>query len=647
MKRLIQRALNSVLRNHATRTVALTFAYAVVLSLTFLLAYGLRFDFDVPDWLLPTILSVCCITVLIQMFCLYAFDQFDGLLSYFGRPDLKRLVFACTMAAVLLGALRLTIGVQVAPPRGVLLIDYMMSIGVLAAMRLSFRRIRLLSAEKPLHGPAKRNRVAIYGAGDCGAMLAREFLAKPWLGIQVVAFFDDERDSWSSIHGIPVIGPPEGISELKDKLRLNELIIAEPSAGPKRVREIVHLTRECGLDCRIVPSVDQIATGQCSVTNLRPIAIQDLLGRAPVEVDGELVREVLEGQTVLVTGAGGSIGSELCRQIMTYGPATLIFLDRSEPQLFVIEQELRARNDSVALVSVVADIARPARMRKIFDCYRPQVVFHAAAHKHVPLMELQPEEAISNNLFGTALLADLADEFGVDRFVLISSDKAVNPTNVMGATKRAAELYVQSLATMETSTKYMAVRFGNVLGSSGSVVPTFERQIANGGPITVTHPDVTRFFMTISEAVSLVLQSSALGKGGDIFVLDMGKPVRIVDLAVQMIALAGLKPHSDIEIAFTGLRPGEKLYEELSHGGEEVTSTAHPKIARLLAPPLPHSYIAQSLRHLMEALDAGSESERLKSALARMLPDYRPAPKPLTLQLTPTLLIDPALAPEA
>ncbi|MDQ6859634.1 MAG: polysaccharide biosynthesis protein [Verrucomicrobiota bacterium] len=637
--------LGYVLRNYATRTVALTFLYAAVLAITYLLAFELRFDFDVPAWLTPTIWSVCAITVGTQLICMFVFDQFDGLLSYFSRPDLKRLVFACTLAAAVLGIIRLSFGVYLAPPRGVLLIDYMMSIGVLSGMRLSFRRIRLLSADRPVSGPARRHRIAIFGAGDCGAMLARECLSKPWLGIHAVAFFDDKR-SRASIHGVPVLGAPEGIAELKEKLQLDELIIADPSASPKRVRDVVKLARESRLPCRTVPSMDQLATGQCSVTNLRPIAIQDLLGRDPVEVEGELVREVIEGRTVLVTGAGGSIGSELCRQIMSYDPAALVFLDRSEPQLFVIEQELRARNEGVALTSIVADIARPNRMRNIFRCYRPQVVFHAAAHKHVPLMELQPEEAIYNNIFGTALVADLASEFKVERFVLISSDKAVNPTNVMGATKRAAELYVQSLATKQTQTKFMAVRFGNVLGSSGSVVPTFERQIANGGPITVTHPDVTRFFMTISEAVSLVLQSSALGKGGDIFVLDMGKPVRIVDLALQMIALAGLTPHQDIEIAFTGLRPGEKLYEELSHGGEQVTSTVHPKIARMLAPPLPHSYIAAFLRDLMQALDDGTDGDGLKQVLAKTLPDYRPAPK-LPPLAAPPLLVSPLLTPEA
>lgn len=642
----VQRILRIVFSGRASRTLALTVGYATVLGLSILAAYELRFDFDVPDWLSITMFSVCATTVAVQLLCMLVCDQFDGLLSYFSRPDLKRLVLACTSAAVLLGAIRLIFGVQFAPPRGVILIHYLISIVALSAMRLSFRRIRLLGHAATRQAHAKARRVAIFGAGDCGALLAKEFLAKPWLALRPLVFFDDERDSHSSIHGIPIVGRPELMAEFKEKLKLDEIIIASPSASAKRVRDIVRLCQEAGLPCRTVPSLDQLATGECGVTNLRPVEIRDLLGREPVRIQGEIVREVIEGRTVMVTGAGGSIGSELCRQILHYGPAALVFLDRSEPLLFVIEQELRAQLSATSLVPTVADITRPNRMRRIFEEVHPHVVFHAAAHKHVPMMEAQPGEAIYNNVFGTALMADLAMEFAAERFVLISTDKAVNPTNVMGATKRLAETYVQSLATRESETKFMAVRFGNVLGSSGSVVPTFERQIAAGGPVTVTHPEVTRFFMTISEAVSLVLQSSALGKGGDIFVLDMGKPVRIVDLALQMIALAGLTPHEDIEIAFTGLRPGEKLYEELSNGGESITGTAHPKIARLVSPPLHHSYAGSLLSELISALDQVLDGESLKSVLAKLLPDYTPYLHTPSLSV-PQLpeLSSPALSP--
>ena len=338
------------------------------------------------------------------------------------------------------------------------------------------------------------------------------------------------------------------------------------------------------------------------------------------------MRAIIEGRTIIVTGAGGSIGSELCRQILLHGPAALIMLERSEPQLFVIEQELRTHPslNGASLVPVIADISRPKRLQQIFHRFRPHVVFHAAAHKHVPLMELQPEEAIYNNIYATSLLADIAVEYAAERFIFISSDKAVNPTNVMGATKRLGEVYLQAVARRQSGTKFMAVRFGNVLGSSGSVVPTFARQIDAGGPITVTHPEITRYFMTIPEAVSLVLQSSVFGNSGDIFVLDMGTPVRIADLARKMIALAGLTP-GDVEIAFTGLRPGEKLYEELSQDVEVVAATPHPKIARLVSPErrMNGADFVDRLRVACE--DSNVDPQGLKLMLARFLPEYTPA----------------------
>ena len=624
MRALIHSVAQIVLRARAVRMIALTLAYAAVLTLCIVLAYQLRFDFDVPERLGPSLLSVCAMAICVQLACMFAFHQFDGLLSFFSTPDLKRLVLACTSAAIVLGTFRLSLGIEVAPPRGVLLIYYVLGVGALSTMRLGFRYVRLL----PLAGSGaarEARRIGIMGAGDCGAALARELLNKPRLALLPVAFFDDHRNSSSSIHGIPLVGRPERIAEFKTRLNLDEVIIAMPSAPAKRVRDVLKLIREAGLSCRTVPSMDQLATGRVSVSNLRPVEIHDLLGRDPVEIKGEAVREEIEGRTVMVTGAGGSIGSELCRQILSFAPANLVLVERSEPQIFAIEQELRANLGKTTLLPIVGDITQRGRMREIFRRLQPQVIFHAAAHKHVPLMELQPEEAIRNNILGTALLADLAIEHAVERFIFISTDKAVNPTNVMGATKRLAEMYIQSLITRQSGTKFMAVRFGNVLGSSGSVVPTFTRQIAAGGPVTVTHPEVTRYFMTIPEAVSLVLQSSAFGKGGDIFVLDMGKPVRIVDLATQMIALCGLTPHEDIEIVFTGLRPGEKLYEELSHGGEDVTATAHAKIARLLSPPLHHGYVAMFLTELTAALDEGiSDSATLKALLAKMLPEYTP-----------------------
>ena len=625
MRAAARSVLCLILRVRSVRSIALTFAYGSVLGLSIALAYQLRFDFNIPDRLHSGLWSVCTMVVGIQILCMFAFHQFDGLLSYFSTPDLKRLILSCSSAVVALGMLRLAFGVEFAPPRGVLLIDYFLSVAALGGMRLSFRHVRRLAFLAGDRAKRKQRRVAIIGAGDSGAALAKDLLKKPWLALQPVAFFDDYRDRLCSVHGVPVVGPPERIPEFKAKLHLDEIIIAMPSAPAKRISVLLKLIREAGLPCRTVPSMDQLATGRISVSNVRPLEIGDLLGRAPVEISGEALREVIEQRTVLVTGAGGSIGSELCRQILSFNPTALVLVERSEPQLFAVEQELRTHLRGVSLLPVVGDVTRRGRMLEIFRRFRPGVVFHAAAHKHVPMMEDQPEEAIRNNVFGTALVARLAMDFCVERFVLISTDKAVNPTNVMGATKRLAEIYVQSLATHSSATKFMAVRFGNVLGSSGSVVPIFERQIAAGGPVTVTHPEVTRFLMTIPEAVSLVLQSSAFGKGGDIFVLDMGKPVRILDLALQMISLSGLTPHEDIEIAFTGLRPGEKLYEELSQAVETVTPTPHPKIARLVSGPLHYSYVESFLTELSAALQGDvDDSEHLKALLAKMLPEYSP-----------------------
>lgn len=617
--------LRLLVRNRPARAVALAAVYALVLSASVWMAFQLRFDFDVPFPFREHIYSVCATAVAVQLLCLAAFHQFDGLLSYFSTPDLKRLIAGCSVAALVLAGLRLAFGIELAPPRGVLLIDYVFSVMALSATRITFRSLRLHAFSDRPRTCEKRKKIAIVGAGDSGAALAKDLLARRWLGLQPVAFFDDHLGPLCSLHGIPVVGRPERIAEFRRNLGLDEIIIAMPSAPAKRVRDVVKVIRQAGLTCRTVPSLDQLATGRVSLTNLRPVQIEDLLGRDPVQIAAEEVREILRGKTVMVTGAGGSIGSELCRQIIACEPDTLLLLERSEPQLFVIEQELRGAPQRTALLPLVGDIKDRARMGEIFRRFRPDVIFHAAAHKHVPLMELQPDEAIRNNVFGTATIAELAIEHGIQRFVLISTDKAVNPTSTMGATKRLAEIHLQSLMTRQSGTKFMAVRFGNVLGSSGSVVPTFSRQIAAGGPVTVTHPEMTRFFMTIPEAASLVLQSSAFGRGGDIFVLDMGQPVKILDLARHMIELSGFKPHDDIEITFTGLRPGEKLYEELTHGREDITPTGHPKIARLVSQPQHHTYVAEYLNELDDALSDGvSRPEDLKNLLAQMIPEYTP-----------------------
>ena len=617
--------LIAILHRPWVRILVLGLLYSAALSTCLWLAYQLRFDFRVPDRFEPHLAVIWSVVLAIQLALLFFCHQFDGLLSYFSTPDLKRLVLACTGAAFLLALLRAGWGLQLAPPRGVILTDYVLTLLALSAIRLGFRHLRLRNYRKTGRAIPKTSRVAIVGAGDSGAALARDLLAKPWLGMVPVAFFDDYRNRIASIHGIQIAGQPGEIAAFKAKLLIDEIIIAMPSAPAKRIRDIVAIVRGAQLPCRTIPSIGQLATGRVSVSALRPVEIEDLLGREPVEIEDAAVREIIAGRRVMVTGAGGSIGSELCRQILSFDPSALLLVERSEPQLFVIEQELNEGRADEKVVPIIADIGNRDRMDAIFRRFRPQVIFHAAAHKHVPMMEAQPAEAIRNNVFGTAQMAELAITHGVERFVLISTDKAVNPTSVMGATKRFSEIYLQSLLTRPHATKFMAVRFGNVLGSSGSVVPTFTRQIRAGGPVTVTHPDITRFFMTIPEAVSLVLQSAALGRGGDIFMLDMGKPVKILDLATQMIELSGFKPGEDIEIVFSGMRPGEKLHEELSHSREKVSATKHPKILRLDSEPQHHNFVRAFVSEIAAAIVADeSDAEALKTLLARAIPEYTP-----------------------
>ncbi|MDX1951447.1 MAG: nucleoside-diphosphate sugar epimerase/dehydratase [Verrucomicrobiota bacterium] len=607
------------------RVLVLLVLYAAALSLSRWLAYQLRFDFEVPKPFSAYVSLHMVWVVGLKLVVLGLFRQFSGLLSFFSIPDLRRLFFACSTASFTLLILRYFKPDFYSDPRGVILIDFVLSVMGLAMVRLNFRLIRerLISPQPKHHRRMKR--VGIIGAGDVGATLAKELIVKRGLGLQPAAFFDDDKRKWrSTIHDIPVVGPPEMLLEGGNNLQLDEVIIAMPSAPAKRIGEVVGILQKTRLKFETVPSMDQLATGQVKVSQLRTVEIQDLLGRPPVKLEMENIRGILAGKVVMVTGAGGSIGSELCRQIASFNPHRLLLVEQCEVQIFQIEQELIEKGFGGIVLPLVADILDKPRMRYIFDRFRPNVIFHAAAHKHVPMMERQPGEAIKNNTIGTAQVAELAGEFKAERFVLISTDKAINPTNVMGATKRMAEIFIQALHARNGGvTKFMAVRFGNVLGSSGSVIPIFKQQIAAGGPVKVTHPDVTRYFMTIPEAVGLVLQSGAQGEGGEIFVLDMGQPVKIVDLARQLIELSGLKPDEDIEIEYVGLRPGEKLFEELSHKGENITTTHHPKIMRLVCTPAELGQIRQLFAELMNELHE-AEPAHLKMLIKKVVPEYQP-----------------------
>jgi FlaA1/EpsC-like NDP-sugar epimerase len=612
-------------QNSASRFLILGTAYAFVFWISHLLSFALRFDFDVPEpqitqfhwgwiWELP-----------LRLAFLALFGQFAGLLSYFSIPDFRRIVMATGGASAVLFVLRFMPSEVPLPPRGVLLINFVLTTGGITLVRLGFRMLRERYVKASGLAREHVRRVAIIGAGDVGANLARELLGRRGLGMQPVLFFDDDRGKWhSQVHGVEVVGSPELLRQPRPEWRIEEAIIAMPSATAKRVGEVVRILQESHLNFQTVPSLHQLASGKVRVSQLRPVEIQDLLGRDPVHLETQDIRQILGGKVVLVTGAGGSIGSELCRQIANFNPTQLLLVDQSEVQLFPIEQELIETGHQGIVLPLIGDVLDAERMRYLFERFRPQVLFHAAAHKHVPMMESQPSEAVKNNTLGTVQMVDLAAEFKLERFVLISTDKAINPTNVMGASKRLAEIYLQAFAANNGGvTRFMAVRFGNVLGSSGSVIPTFKRQIAAGGPVSVTHPDVTRYFMTIPEATGLVLQSAAQGEGGEIFVLDMGQSVKIVDLARQLIELSGLRPDEDIEIKFTGLRPGEKLFEEITHGGENMVDTKHPKIMRFVCQPRELAEVRSHLDRLTARLH-NTERNQLKLLIQEMVPEYKP-----------------------
>lgn len=600
--------------------------YSLISAVSFTAGYLIRFDGAFPLEYRNQMFQLMPFAVVAKTAILIAFGQANTLPSYFSLVDLRCLIIAVAVSTLVTFGGAAFVGQHVS--RGVIVIDFLLLLGGITSARAALRYIgerRRAGRRLNQAGQSVIRPTAIVGAGDAGAAIVRELLNKPSLRLKPVVFFDDDPLKWHQrLHGIPIVGKPELLRETKWQMQLRKVIIAMPGATTARLGEIARLTAEVGVPSDTIPALDQLVAGRVKIAQLRPVQIEDLLRRSPVLLDQAGIRSLIRDQVVAVTGAGGSIGAELCRQILNQAPRSLILIDRSEVQLFQIEQELIERGARGVVVPVVADIVDPVRIREILGRHRPDVLFHAAAHKHVPMMESQPGEAIRNNSLGTANLARLAHECGVGRFVLISTDKAINPTNVMGASKRLAEIFLQSFSAANPNpTRFMAVRFGNVLGSSGSVVPIFQKQIAAGGPITVTHPEVTRYFMTIPEAVGLVLQAGALGQGGEIFVLDMGEPVKIVDLATQMIELSGYRAGQDIEIQFSGLRPGEKLFEELSHHKERLTETGHPKIFRFICQPPDLSQVEFFLSELQSQLNNAEPSE-IKRSIQQFVPEYRP-----------------------
>ena len=610
----------------APRFLALLSIYTVELAVAFYLAYELRWDFGVPSEFVRQRLELIGVVVVCKLLLLQSFGQFRSLLTYFGLADFSSVVMAMGVAVAFMLGLWTVAAIQAAPPRGVILMDFVLSISLLSAFRIFLRVLRTWNAAGRVRVDAAERRVAIIGATDVGEALAKDLISRRQSGLVPLFFIDDEPSRIGrSIHGLPVYGPLERLAELAPAAQIQELVITLPAASPKRIKAIVDLGLRLGVSTQIVPSFTQLASGQVKVERSRPVAIEDLLGRDPVKLDSVGIAQLIRDRVVWVTGAGGSIGSELCRQILALEPRQLVLVEQTEIALFEIEQELLARPTAGRILPLIADVADQAAVRALFERARPGIIFHAAAHKHVPLMERQPGEALKNNTLATAALARLAGEYGVERFVFISTDKAINPTSVMGCSKRLAEKAVQAQQNAAGNrTVFLAVRFGNVLGSSGSVIPVFKRQIAQGGPVTVTHPEMTRYFMTIPEAVGLVLQTATLGRGGEIFILDMAKPVKILDVARQMIELSGYKPDVDIEIKITGLRPGEKLYEELRHTDELHETTEHPRIFKLRNDSVVSTETVEVwLRTLREVAGTG-DAGTIKATMKQLVPEYTP-----------------------
>ncbi|MBW2213860.1 MAG: polysaccharide biosynthesis protein [Deltaproteobacteria bacterium] len=603
-----------------------------VLMLALFLATLVRFDWDVPRVVLVQLIIVLPYLVALQYAFLFGFGITRFSWRYTSLRDAVRIFMAIASATAVLVALRflspqLVDRFPVARygivPLGVLLGDFVLSFvgltGVRALRRIFGERVESKRHRSQEAAPAP---TLLVGAGQGGVLIAQEITRRPDLGILPVAFIDDDPVKQGAvIHGIKVQGTTQDLHHLAQRHGAKQALITISNTSGAAIRRITESCKEAGLAVKIVPGAYEIVGGRVNLSRIRDVAIEDLLRREQVKLDTDSVAGVVRGQAVMVTGAGGSIGSELCRQVAGYRPSRLILVERAENSLFEIHSELRRRFSDLEVLPCVADVTDVPRITTVFREHRPMVVFHAAAHKHVPMMEWNPAEAVKNNILGTQVVADLADRLGVERFVMISTDKAVNPTSVMGASKRAAELYVQALS-VQSATHFATVRFGNVLGSAGSVIPIFRRQIRDGGPITVTHPDMTRYFMTIPEAVHLVIQAGALSQGGETFILDMGQPVRIMDLAHDLIRLSGLEPDKDIEIRFTGVRPGEKLFEELSTTSEGIERTTHPKIftGTYDSPHLP------GLRAQLETLAAlckPANPSAIRKALTQLVPEYR------------------------
>jgi FlaA1/EpsC-like NDP-sugar epimerase len=595
----------------------------VVTIVAWLSAYLLRFNFAIPEEFTTSMLQSLSWVVSLQAFVFVAFGLYRGVWRFASVSDLKRIFLAIATATALITAALFMLQTGIVIPRSVIILDPILLILMMGGSRFVYRAWK----EHQLYGVTLKqgNPVIVLGAGEAAVALVKDLARSPqW---QVVGLLDDDSSMLGrEVFGVKVKGRINDLAAVSKRLNVDHVIVAMPSAHHQKRRQAIELANQIGLEVLTVPAIDDLISGKVSVSQIRKVDVEDLLGRDAVRLDSSGLQKLIDHQTVMVTGAGGSIGSELCRQIVKFNPKILICLDISEFSLYQLEQELSAQKLPTKLVYVTTDVKNKTRLANLLAEYKPSVVFHAAAYKHVPMMETgNVWEALSNNVIGTHTLAQACKEADVAKFVLISTDKAVNPTNVMGASKRLAEMVCQglqdNLAENATGTRFVIVRFGNVLGSSGSVIPKFREQIAKGGPVTITHPEITRYFMSIPEAAQLVMQAGLMGKGGEIFVLDMGEPVKIASLAADMIRLSGLQP-DEIKIEYVGLRPGEKLYEELLADDEHTMPTPHEKLRIAQARKSDTAWVKRLLEWIEGATNA--DENLLKTELAVWVEEYSP-----------------------
>jgi len=579
------------------------------------------------------------IVLIIKIISFYFFDLYRGMWRYTSLADLLNIIKASCVSTLVIVCLILFSHTRfIGFPRSVFIIDWCFTVLLISGCRLCIRiyfehisgdkNVSMFTRKAPnffFKDMADINRLLIIGAGDCGENIYREIHANARLKYYVIGFLDDDINKiGKKIHGIPILSTIEEIESVVKKVRADEALIAIPSANSSQMRKIVKHCKESGIKFKTIPGMGELINGKVTINAIREVAYRDLLGREMIKLDEEQVGLYLQGQRVLVTGAGGSIGSELCRQICCFRPKSIVLYERAETPLYEIELELKQNFNDVGILPLLADVQDKKQIEKAFEAYNPQTVFHAAAYKHVPMLETHPWRAISNNIQGTANIIEIANKFNVDRFVFVSTDKAVRPANVMGASKRIAEMLIQSQNGCGLSkTRFMIVRFGNVVGSVGSVIPLFKKQIEKGGPVTVTHPDVTRFFMTIPEACQLILQAGAMGSGGEIFLLEMGTSIKINDMARDLIRLSGFEPDVDIAIEYIGLRPGEKLFEELITEGEGVVPTSHEKIMVLRGVECNLQLLNGKIDELAKMAE-DQDVEKIKAKLHEILPEYRP-----------------------